>query len=807
MKNNTVLGKIATMSAVLALGTLTGCTNETVEEAQDARNVTNIQEETIVSEETMTEKENVVNEDIVKDVVAEQEIDPAYKLIWEDNFEADRLNMDDWNYEYHEPGWVNNELQEYVDSEENIYLKDGELVIQALKHEDENGNITYTSGRVNTQNKHDFKYGRFEARAKVPSGKGFLPAFWMMPTNENLYGQWPKCGEIDIMEVLGDNTDETHGTLHFGEPHTQSQGSYVLSEGDFSSEYHIYACEWEPGEIRFYVDGNLFYTANDWFTKKTGYGEITYPAPYDQPFYMILNLAVGGNWPGNPDAGTEFGENATLRVDYVKVYQKDSYDENVTKPVKEQSFAEADESGNYIVNGDFVEAEDLVADENWQFLIAGTGKGNAEISDGMININTENAGDLEYSIQLVQPKLPMINGNQYKISFDAYADEDRNMIVGISAPDNGWIRYFPDTSVALTTDKQTYEFEFTMANDDDANGRLEFNMGNQGSTAGIHITNVRVEKIGEIDVKTSQKGVLPDGNYVYNGEFQEGSNRLDYWTVENQCDGAEVSVTNENNVRELKVSVPETVSALEEVIIKQTPVAITGAKEYIFSFDAYADGAKTIKAQIAGQTFECELGTEKNEYKYVIETESGLNGSEVVFMLGTAGEIYIDNVRVQENAILMNGDFSNGMTGYEVYAYTTSDVSYIVDSLNEDNAFSIDILNTGDSDWKIQLKQNNITLEKGKTYKLTMDAKSNMDRKIMYALQRDGSADDDWTPYSGSQIIELTNNYQTFTTEFEMTYDTDEAAILSISMGAVEGIEISDKHTVVIDNITLEEIK
>ena len=88
-----------------------------------------------------------------------------------------------------------------------------------------------------------------------------------------------------------------------------------------------------------------------------------------------------------------------------------------------------------------------------------------------------------------------------------------------------------------------------------------------------------------------------------------------------------------------------------------------------------------------------------------------------------------------------------------------------------------------------------------------MDAKSNMDRKIMYALQRDGSSDDDWTPYSGSQIIELTNNYQTFTTEFEMTYDTDEAAILSISMGAVEGIEISDKHTVVIDNITLEEIK
>lgn len=778
-------------ACIVLVGMSAACGTESNEEKAEMQDATTVPKETVVQE--IGSKQ--------------EEIDVAYKLVWEDNFESDTLNMENWNYEYHEPGWVNHELQEYVDSPENVYVKDGELVIQALKHVDEQGNITYTSGRINTQNKHDFKYGRFEARLKVPSGKGFLPAFWMMPTDENLYGQWPKCGEIDIMEVLGHSTSQNYGTLHFGEPHTQGQGNLILKSGNFADDYHVFACEWEPGEIRFYVDDELYYTENDWFTKKTGYGEVTYPAPYDQPFYMILNVAVGGDWPGNPDENTRFDENATLRVDYVRVYQKENYDENVSRPIKEQSFTEADESGNYIVNGDFAEAEDLEEAENWQFLLAGAGKGSAGIADGMIHITTEACGNLDYSVQLVQPLLPMIYGNQYRVSFDAYADEERTMIVDVSAPDNGWIRYLSDTSVGLTTEKQSYQYEFTMTGTSDANGRLEFNMGNQGSTAGIHITNVRVEKIGEIDVQTSEKAILPDGNYVYNGEFQEGSNRLDYWTVEKQCTDADVSVTNTDNIRELKATVPDTVKALEEVIIRQAPIKITGGKKYIFSFDAYADSAKKIETHIAGQTFESELTVEKTNYKYILEPEKDLTESEIVFLLGVAGDIYIDNVRIQEDAMLMNGDFSNGMTGYEVYAYTASDVSYVIDSLNENHAFSIDILNTGDADWNIQLKQNNITLEKGKTYKLSMDVKSTADRKIMYALQRDGSVDDDWTPYSGSQIIELTQDYQNFSTTFEMTYDTDEATILSISMGSVEGTVITDKHSVVIDNINLEEVE
>uniref|UniRef100_UPI0039E84361 glycoside hydrolase family 16 protein n=2 Tax=Clostridium TaxID=1485 RepID=UPI0039E84361 len=125
-----------------------------------------------------------------------------WNLVWEDNFNGDYLNLQDWNYETHEPGWVNNELQEYTDDIRNIYVDNGNLVIKAIKEETEDG-IKYTSGKVTTQNKHDYKYGRFEARLKVPEGQGLWPAFWMMPTEEELYGSWPRCGEIDIMEVLG----------------------------------------------------------------------------------------------------------------------------------------------------------------------------------------------------------------------------------------------------------------------------------------------------------------------------------------------------------------------------------------------------------------------------------------------------------------------------------------------------------------------------------------------------------------------------------------------------------------------------
>lgn len=416
----------------------------------------------------------------------------GYSLLWNDEFDKDSLDMNIWNFEPHEPGWTNNELQEYTTSNDNVFIRDGKLVIKAIKSESESGGDYYTSGKVTTQNKCDFTYGKVVVGAKVPEGKGLWPAIWMMPQDESFYGQWPKCGEIDIMEVLGSNVSTAYGTVHYGEPHAEQQGTYVLENGTFADSFHEYSVEWEPGEMRFYIDGNLYHTVNDWFSAVEGEDDKPYPAPFNQPFFVQMNLAVGGTWPGNPDASTDF-DNAEFEVDYVRVYQKPEYDMNVTKP--EKNFREPLADGNYIYNGDFAEAEDLDDDINWKFLLFENGVGAAEIKDNMMIITSENDGDVDYSVQLVQPELPMINGKKYRVTFDAYADEERDIVVCVSAPTNGWIRYLKDTTQTITTDWQTYTYDFSITGKDDPNGRLEFNLGNRNSTATVYIRNVRVEEI------------------------------------------------------------------------------------------------------------------------------------------------------------------------------------------------------------------------------------------------------------------------------------------------------------------------
>ena len=416
----------------------------------------------------------------------------GYNLLWSDEFDGKEMDKSKWNYEPHQPGWTNNELQEYTTSTDNVFVKDGNLVLKAIKTE-KDGKPYYTSGKVTGQNKTDFLYGKVVVSAKVPEGQGLWPAIWMMPKQESYYGQWPKCGEIDIMESLGNDTTISYSTIHYGEPHAEQQGT-ITKTGDesFSSKFHEYSVEWEPGEMRFYTDGELVLTCNDWFTAVEGADDKPYPAPFNQPVFVQMNLAVGGNWPGNPDETTDFSK-AEFQIDYVRVYQKAEYDTNVTKPTK--AFLQGDATGNFIRNGDFSVAEDLTDDVDWKFLLFNEGEGSAEIKDGEIVITTQKYGTEEYSVQLVQPDLPMLKGHKYRVTFDIRADEARKCIVCVSAPNAGWIRYLPDTSIDLTPEWQTYTFDFEMTEKDDNNGRLEFNMGKHGDTATIHITNVRVEEI------------------------------------------------------------------------------------------------------------------------------------------------------------------------------------------------------------------------------------------------------------------------------------------------------------------------
>jgi hypothetical protein len=152
-------------------------------------------------------------------------------------------------------------------------------------------------------------------RAKLPVARGMWPAFWMMPEDQR-YGTWPACGEIDIMELVGQKPDTVYGTLHFGAPHTMSGSSRALAAGTFADDFHVFACEWDPGEIRWYLDDALTGTKRMWFTTA---GK-PWPAPYDQPFYLMINLAVGGAWPGKPPAQTTFPQE--LLVDWVRVWER-----------------------------------------------------------------------------------------------------------------------------------------------------------------------------------------------------------------------------------------------------------------------------------------------------------------------------------------------------------------------------------------------------------------------------------------------------------------------------------------------------
>ena len=244
----------------------------------------------------------------------------GWRLVWSDEFEGDKLDESRWSYQYGTGaseglyGWGNNELQYYTDREENVFVKDGKLHIVARDEIYEES--IFTSARIRTIHKGDWRYGKFEIRAKMPIGQGIWPAIWMMPT-DNVYGGWAASGEIDIMEYLGHEPHRVHGTLHYGgeSPNNVHTGThYDLPSGTFHEDFHTFTLEWEYGEMRWYVNGEHYQTQNDWYTERH-----PFPAPFDQRFHMILNVAVGGNWPGYPDHTTEFPQE--MVIDYVRVYE------------------------------------------------------------------------------------------------------------------------------------------------------------------------------------------------------------------------------------------------------------------------------------------------------------------------------------------------------------------------------------------------------------------------------------------------------------------------------------------------------
>ncbi len=304
--------------------------------------------DTVTEETAATETTTTTTGEPVAAVESFHPEDKGWELVWSDEFDGDQLDETKWGYEVNCWGGGNNEQQCYTDRTDNTFLSDGILHIRAQVEEftgidgsedwdnaDQLGTKTlpYTSGRIRTKGLGDWTYGRFEARALLPYGQGMWPAIWMLPT-DNTYGGWAASGEIDIMEavnlktVYSPDNNAVHGTLHYGSewPANVSSGTFLQLFDEHPADFfHVYALEWEEGEMRWYVDDVHYATqrADGWFSQVVGDdGSLTNLVgnePFEQPFHLIMNVAVGGAWPGNPDATTVFPQE--MLVDYVRVYE------------------------------------------------------------------------------------------------------------------------------------------------------------------------------------------------------------------------------------------------------------------------------------------------------------------------------------------------------------------------------------------------------------------------------------------------------------------------------------------------------
>jgi len=240
----------------------------------------------------------------------------GWTLAWADEFNASEINTDWWTHEIGtgDNGWGNNELQYYTDAPENSRIEDGKLVIEA-RNDSWNGKL-YTSARMITKDKKEYKFSRTDIRAKVPYGQGIWPALWMLGHNIDDKG-WPACGELDIMELVGHQPSTTHATVHWGadfSQHNYTGKGYSISDEIFNDRFHVFSIVREFNRVYFYVDDILIFE----FSSKDLQGQ---PNPLNEDYFYIFNIAVGGNWPGSPDESTVFPQ--FMEVDYIRVFEKE----------------------------------------------------------------------------------------------------------------------------------------------------------------------------------------------------------------------------------------------------------------------------------------------------------------------------------------------------------------------------------------------------------------------------------------------------------------------------------------------------
>ncbi|MCR2802585.1 carbohydrate binding domain-containing protein [Paenibacillus soyae] len=773
--------------------------------------------------------------------------DEGWKLVWNDEFDGEGENLDDngvnldkWDYQlgtgsqYGLDGWGNNEEQYY--RAENIAVAGGLLTITA-KEETHQGK-PYTSGRLFTEPTFTQTYGKFEARMKLPAGEGLWPAFWMMPEDSE-YGAWAASGEIDIMEARGRLPKEVGGTIHFGRnwPNNKSTGDEYHFEGnDDITGFHVYGLEWEPGELRWYVDGELYQTVNNWDSWGAGQpAKYAYPAPFDKPFYMILNLAVGGNYDGGRKPPSDLMP-AQMQVDYVRVYELDGQPYRTpAEPAVEAEPYPSDYKepvdGNFVYDANYEEgftdvsaAGQALDPEYWNFVhvdtFAGAGSASVETLDGerFAKASITSGGNAAHAVQLIQ-NVTLGKGRWYKLSFDAKSDANRTMTVKLGGGESrGWSVYSDSLEARLAGTVQSYAMTFQMTNDTDTLARLEFNMGL--STAPVWIGNVRLEETTAPDPysENAVKEPLDNGNHIYNGSFDLGRmDRMTYWQlIETGAAAADASVGPE--ARELEVQVTAPGANAEDIVLVQKGLTLIDGNEYKLTFSAKAEQSRMIAAGLRkpngsayGASKSVTLGTEMEEHELTFWIEGGQGASsQLAFLLGgVAGDVYLDDIvltRLTDNNVgdlpladqfpLQNGDFSNGMTEWSEHVQGRYDNwDQVTRFAVQDEAMVGTISSVGNNAWDVMLMQTDFALKKGQTYTVTLDAKSSVPRETEIVIDIPNNR-------LLSEREALTTGWQTFS--YELPVNADVTASFKLLLGKLENAAELGAHTVTVDNVRVE---
>ncbi len=763
--------------------------------------------------------------------------DAKWKLVWSDEFSKAEIDHSKWNFETGNwivdkdgnpvaAGWGNNEKQFYTDKNENAFVKDGKLVIRAKKEQasDQFGTYDYTSAKLTTKGTFSKTYGRYEMRAKLPTGKGLWPAFWMLP-EEDRYGGWAASGEIDIMESWGSQPDKVAGTIHYGEtwPNNKYTGKdYHFAEGDGIDKWHTYAVEWEPGEIRWYVDGQLYQTQNDWYAKEANKAsKYSYPAPFDQDFYLIMNLAVGGWFDGDVDETTPFP--AEMEVDYVRVFDlkngkyrdavEPTYsDEEVVLP---EGAKQPLEDGNLVYDEDYAEPITTVMNgaqalnpTYWNYVALPDfgGVGSVDVIDlagsRFADISIDQAGSQPYSHQLIQ-NVSLGQGGHYKVTFDAKADAARSIAVKVGGgPDRGYAKYSDEGSFDLTTDVQTYSMTFDMTEETDLAARLEFNVGL--STSGVQIGNVLVEQTPrEAFDPNATKPKLGDGNHVYNGTFDQGAmDRMTYWTFDPGVTKGTGTVDPVERLFRFETNKKKGAPAT----LVQQGIQLQEGHEYVLRFKARAERVDGLQVGLDGANGDAYLPLQRvalseafDTYEIPFTMEAGTDlMSQLQFILGSEkGVIEIDDVELRDvtpvyidPSPLKNGSFTEGLTNWGSYVHF--DAQAAVEAVNE--AARISITQEGNEAWSVLMEQGGLELQQDQTYVVQFDASSTVARSFEVTLENAG-----YYRYL-SEVVSVTPKTNTYT--FEVTMPVTDMTGLKFLMGRTEGSPLG-AHDITIDNVSV----